>query len=374
MPLLEIVVGERTGDEALARAFDLGRRIGKTPIVVNDGRGFFTSRVIGRFIDEAIGMLAEGVPAAVDRAGRAAGRLPDRAARAGRRGQHHADPADPPAVRGGRRRVRPAAGARAGRRDGRRARPAGACGRARLLRVRRRHAAAGLWPGLAELATDAGRAVPFADLQERMLFAEALDARRCLDEGVLRTEADANVGSILGIGFPAWTGGVLRYVRQYAAARPTSRPAPPSWPTATATGSRPADLVDRLPPVPPNGRRRVTAARVGRSPGCGSSSWPASPRRRSAAWCSPTSAPTWCRSTGRALRGGAGRADRRAVAARPAHGHRSTSSPRPGWRACCAWPPGPTCWSRATGRASPSGSASARTLPGRSTPGWCTRG
>ena len=61
MPLLEIVVGERTGDEALARAFDLGRRIGKTPIVVNDGRGFFTSRVIGRFMDEAVGMVAEGV-------------------------------------------------------------------------------------------------------------------------------------------------------------------------------------------------------------------------------------------------------------------------------------------------------------------------
>ncbi|WP_305070581.1 3-hydroxyacyl-CoA dehydrogenase family protein [Micromonospora tarensis] len=64
MPLLEIVVGERTGDVALARAFDLGRRIGKTPIVVDDGRGFFTSRVIGHFIDEAVGMVAEGVPAA----------------------------------------------------------------------------------------------------------------------------------------------------------------------------------------------------------------------------------------------------------------------------------------------------------------------
>nr|BFE70841.1 hypothetical protein GCM10020092_041420 [Actinoplanes digitatis] len=63
MPLLEIVVGEQTGDAALARAFDLGRRLGKTPIVVNDGRGFFTSRVIGRFLDEAIGMLAEGIPA-----------------------------------------------------------------------------------------------------------------------------------------------------------------------------------------------------------------------------------------------------------------------------------------------------------------------
>jgi 3-hydroxyacyl-CoA dehydrogenase/enoyl-CoA hydratase/3-hydroxybutyryl-CoA epimerase len=54
-----------------------------------------------------------------------------------------------------------------------------------------------------------------ADLQERMLFAEALDALRCLDEGVLRSAADANIGSLLGIGFPAWTGGVIRYVHQH---------------------------------------------------------------------------------------------------------------------------------------------------------------
>ena len=73
-----------------------------------------------------------------------------------------------------------------------------------------------LWPGLADLATAAGRAMPLVDLQERMMFAEALDALRCLDEGVLRSAADGDIGSILGIGFPAWTGGVLRYVRQYA--------------------------------------------------------------------------------------------------------------------------------------------------------------
>ncbi|GAB3947399.1 hypothetical protein GCM10027614_42570 [Micromonospora vulcania] len=104
-----------------------------------------------------------------------------------------------------------------------------------------------LWTGLAELTTDAGRAVPFTDLQERMLFAEALDALRCLDEGVLRTETDANIGSIFGIGFPAWTGGVIRYVRQYAGG--------PAGFVARATelaaryGDRftpPADLTDRL--------------------------------------------------------------------------------------------------------------------------------
>ncbi|MEV4481918.1 3-hydroxyacyl-CoA dehydrogenase NAD-binding domain-containing protein [Micromonospora coxensis] len=215
MPLLEIVVGEQTGDVALARAFDLGRRIGKTPIVVNDGRGFFTSRVIGRFIDEAVGMVAEGVPAAsVEQAALQAGYPTGPLALADEvsltliqriRRQFEAagegfvalpshrlvdamlDTHDRPGRAGGRGFYDYADGSR---------------GR--------------LWSGLADLATDAGRAVPLPDLQERMLFAEALDALRCLDEGVLRTETDANIGSILGIGFPAWTGGVIRYVRQYA--------------------------------------------------------------------------------------------------------------------------------------------------------------
>src|SRR5215212_9650895 len=64
MPLLEIIKGEQTSDEALYRALDVAKQIGKTPIVVNDSRGFFTSRVIGTFINEGLAMLTEGVPAA----------------------------------------------------------------------------------------------------------------------------------------------------------------------------------------------------------------------------------------------------------------------------------------------------------------------
>ncbi len=72
----------------------------------------------------------------------------------------------------------------------------------------------GLWPGLVERYTrDHG--IPFRDMQERMLFAESLDTVRCFDEGVLRTVPDANIGSIFGIGFPAWTGGVIQYINQY---------------------------------------------------------------------------------------------------------------------------------------------------------------
>jgi 3-hydroxyacyl-CoA dehydrogenase/enoyl-CoA hydratase/3-hydroxybutyryl-CoA epimerase len=72
-----------------------------------------------------------------------------------------------------------------------------------------------LWRGLYEHFAVPGRQIPFEDMKERMLFAEALDTVRCLDEGVLRSVPDANVGSILGIGFPAWTGGVLQYINGY---------------------------------------------------------------------------------------------------------------------------------------------------------------
>jgi 3-hydroxyacyl-CoA dehydrogenase/enoyl-CoA hydratase/3-hydroxybutyryl-CoA epimerase len=220
MPLVEIVRGRRTGDEALARAFDLVRQIRKTPIVVNDSRGFFTSRVIGRFIHEGVAMVAEGVPAAtVEQAAAQAGypakvlslldeltltlflRI-NREARAaveaaGASRQPH--PAESVIVRMVEEFGRPGRSAGAGfydYADGRRT---------------------GLWPGLAEHfgGTPGAAAIPFGDLQERMLFAEALDSVRLLEEGVLTSVADANVGSLLGIGFPAWTGGVLQYVNGY---------------------------------------------------------------------------------------------------------------------------------------------------------------
>ncbi|GIM96556.1 3-hydroxyacyl-CoA dehydrogenase NAD-binding domain-containing protein [Paractinoplanes toevensis] len=215
MPLLEIVVGADTRDEAVARAFDLGRRIGKTPIVVNDGRGFFTSRVIGKFIDEAIGMLAEGVPApSIEQAALQAGYPTGPLALA--------DEVSLALVQRIRRQFEAAAGAEFVRLPSHELvddlvdnhdRPGRAAGRGFYAYAEGRRT--GLWDGLARLATPSGRAVPFDDLRDRFLFAEALDARRCLAEGVLRTEEDGNVGSILGIGYPAWTGGVLRFATQH---------------------------------------------------------------------------------------------------------------------------------------------------------------
>ncbi|UED83959.1 3-hydroxyacyl-CoA dehydrogenase NAD-binding domain-containing protein [Streptomyces profundus] len=218
MALVEIVVGERTGEQALARAFDLVRAIGKTPIVVRDGRGFFTSRVIGRFLTEGLAMLGEGVPpASVEQAAAQAGyparvlalldeltlTLPRRIREETRRAVEEA---------GGSWQPHPGDAVLDRMVDefGRTGRAAGA-GFYDYQDGER----AGLWPGLREhFGGEAGpEAVPpFADLVDRLLVAPVIDSVRCLDEGVLTSVADANIGSVLGIGFPAWTGGVLQYV------------------------------------------------------------------------------------------------------------------------------------------------------------------
>ncbi|MEU3959551.1 3-hydroxyacyl-CoA dehydrogenase NAD-binding domain-containing protein [Streptomyces buecherae] len=221
MPLVEIIKGAETGEAALARAFDLVRQIQKTPIVVNDSRGFFTSRVIGHFINEGVSMLAEGVPAAtIEQAAGQAGypakvlslmdeltlTLPRRIREETKRAVEEA---------GGVWETHPAEAVidrmvlefeRPGR--------SGGAGFYDYVDGKR----AGLWPGLREHFGPDGDApeVPFEDLKERMLFAEALDTVRCVEEGVLTSVADANIGSIFGIGFPAWTGGVLQYINGYA--------------------------------------------------------------------------------------------------------------------------------------------------------------
>jgi 3-hydroxyacyl-CoA dehydrogenase/enoyl-CoA hydratase/3-hydroxybutyryl-CoA epimerase len=224
MPLVEIIKGECTGDEALARAFDLVRQINKTPIVVNDSRGFFTSRVIGHFINEGVAMVGEGVePASVEQAAAQAGypakvlslmdeltlTLPRKIRNETRRAVEEA---------GGSWTAHPAEAVidRMVDEFGR----TGRSGGAGFYDYDESGKRVGLWPGLREHFTEPGRTIPFEDMQERMLFSEALDTVRLLEEGVLTSVADANIGSILGIGFPGWTGGVLQYINGYEGGLP----------------------------------------------------------------------------------------------------------------------------------------------------------
>lgn len=144
MPLVEIIRGEKTSDATLAKVFDFTLQIKKTPIVVNDSRGFFTSRVIGTFINEAVAAVGEGVEPAVDRAGRFAGRVPGAAAAAHGRADPDAAAEDPAGdARRGRGRGRDVERARVGGRDrphARRIRPQGPVFGRRVLRVRGRQA------------------------------------------------------------------------------------------------------------------------------------------------------------------------------------------------------------------------------------------
>ncbi|MFE4593600.1 3-hydroxyacyl-CoA dehydrogenase NAD-binding domain-containing protein [Streptomyces laurentii] len=219
MPLVEIIKGERTGDEALARAFDLVRQINKTPIVVNDSRGFFTSRVIGQFINEGVAMVGEGIePASVEQAAAQAGypakvlslmdeltlTLPRKIRNESKKAVEEA---------GGTWTAHPGE-AVIDRMVDEFGRP-GRSGGAGFYAYGEDGARGKLWPGLREHFAKPDAEIPFTDMQERMLFAEALDTVRLVEEGVLTSVADANIGSILGIGFPAWTGGVLQYVNGY---------------------------------------------------------------------------------------------------------------------------------------------------------------
>jgi 3-hydroxyacyl-CoA dehydrogenase / enoyl-CoA hydratase / 3-hydroxybutyryl-CoA epimerase len=224
MPLVEIIKGERTGEEALARAFDLVRQIKKTPIVVNDSRGFFTSRVIGHFLNEGVAMVGEGIePASIEQAAAQAGypakvlslmdeltlTLPRKIRKETKQAVEES---------GGTWTPHPAEAVidrmvdefgRPGRSGGGGFYDYGDDGRRTSL-----------WPGLREHFTRAGSEIPFRDMQERMLFSEALDTVKLLEEGVLTSVADANIGSIFGIGFPGWTGGVLQYINGYEGGLP----------------------------------------------------------------------------------------------------------------------------------------------------------
>jgi 3-hydroxyacyl-CoA dehydrogenase/enoyl-CoA hydratase/3-hydroxybutyryl-CoA epimerase len=213
MPLVEIITGEKTDEAALAKAFDLTQFIKKTPIVVNDSRGFYTSRVIGYMVNEGMAMLAEGVaPYSIERATTSAGypapvlqlsdelnlELMAKIAKA----TADANP-DLPVHPGQAVVTTMLEAGRAGRLRG--------AGFYDYVDGKR----GSIWAGLADLFPVAEEQPPIEDIRDRMLFAEALETAKTFEEGVITSAAAANIGSIMGIGFPPNTGGAAQFMTGY---------------------------------------------------------------------------------------------------------------------------------------------------------------
>jgi 3-hydroxyacyl-CoA dehydrogenase / enoyl-CoA hydratase / 3-hydroxybutyryl-CoA epimerase len=213
MPLVEIIVGQDTSDETLARGFDYVQQIGKTPIVVNDSRGFYTSRVFGTYVMEGIAMLKEGVhPRSIEVAGLQAGMpmpplaLQDEVSLS--LGLHVAEQTRKDLAAEGKPYTE---------------HPGMAVVR-QLCEIGRIGKKAGkgfydwsdggkqLWPELTQLFPVAAQQPLQRDLIDRLMFAQANEAARCLDEGVLRSVADGNIGSIFGWGFAPFQGGALQFI------------------------------------------------------------------------------------------------------------------------------------------------------------------
>lgn len=215
MLLVEIIKGKQTSADTLAKAYDFVQQIAKTPIVVNDSRGFFTSRVFGTFIQEGMRLLAEGVhPAKIEMAALKAGM-----------------PVGPLAIQdevsltltehvaGETRKALQAEGKDLPKT------PVDEVVHTMIHELNRKGKTAGagfydypengkkhLWDGLSRWQKE--NSISEQDMIDRFLFVQALDTLRCYEEGVLESVIDANVGSIFGIGFAPWTGGAIQFLNQ----------------------------------------------------------------------------------------------------------------------------------------------------------------
>ena len=215
MKLVEIIRGETTDDETVARAFDYVLALGKLPIVVNDSRGFYTSRTFGTYVMEGAAMLGEGIPAAVIenaavQAGLPVGPLAVLDETALSLSVHVLDQTRADFAAEGKTYEA----------------TSGELLVERMVKeLKRSGRAAGggfydypqggkkqLWPELKTLFEKPGVEWNVKDIQDRLLYRQSVETARCLAEGVLTSVHDANIGSIFGIGFPAWTGGAAQFV------------------------------------------------------------------------------------------------------------------------------------------------------------------
>lgn len=219
MPLVEIIVGEQTSDETLARAFDYAQMIRKTPIVVNDSRGFFTSRVFATYVEEGAQLVEEGVdPVLIENLGRAVGMPVGPLAVQDEVSQQLAVKVSETNRELDERLGDKFAGETASYRiaskmlneygRGGRAHGGGYYDYPENGEKR-------LWSELYSLYHKPEVELPVEDVKDRLLFRQVVESLRCYEEAVVNSVADANIGSIMGIGFPPHTGGVLQYVNTY---------------------------------------------------------------------------------------------------------------------------------------------------------------
>jgi 3-hydroxyacyl-CoA dehydrogenase/enoyl-CoA hydratase/3-hydroxybutyryl-CoA epimerase len=220
MPLVEIIVGKETSDETLAKGFDYVLQIGKTPIVVNDSRGFYTSRVFGTYVTEGIAMLKEGVhPRSIEVAGLQAGMpMPPLAL------QDEVSLSLSLHVQEQTRKDLAAEGKTYPEHPG-------ASVIRQMCEIGRIGKKAGkgfydwgqgpdgkgksLWPELTKMYPPKPEQPEQQELIDRLMFAQANEAARCYEEKVLRSVADANIGSIFGWGFAPFQGGALQFINAY---------------------------------------------------------------------------------------------------------------------------------------------------------------
>lgn len=216
MQLVEIIKGKETSAETLAKAFDYVQQIGKTPIVVNDSRGFFTSRVFGTFVQEGLRLLAEGVhPAKIEmaalKAGMPVGPLAIQDEVSLTLSEHVASETRKALKAEGKDLPRSSADDvihRMIHEFDRKGKAAGA-GFYDYPEGGKKH----LWDGLSCWKQEVD--ISEQEMIDRFLFVQSLDTLRCLEEGVLESVIDGNIGSIFGIGFAPWTGGALQFLNQY---------------------------------------------------------------------------------------------------------------------------------------------------------------
>ncbi|WP_201616983.1 3-hydroxyacyl-CoA dehydrogenase NAD-binding domain-containing protein [Psychrobacter immobilis] len=215
MPLVEIIVGEKTDDETLAKAFDYVLQIGKTPIVVNDSRGFYTSRVFGTYVSEGVAMLGEGVhPRSIEVAGMKTGMpmpplaLQDEVSLS--LALHVIEQQQKDMEAEGKTMVMPPSynilsafvkeHDREGKKNGK--------GFYEYPEKGDKH----LWSELVNLYPTAADQPSQKDLVDRLMFIQANESAKCFEENVVRSVADTNIGSIFGWGFAPHQGGTLQFI------------------------------------------------------------------------------------------------------------------------------------------------------------------